>query len=36
MNIKWRIRASLVSVLGVLVLLLIMGLQPVAAQEKGD
>jgi hypothetical protein len=36
MNIKWRTRAGLVSVLGVLALLLIMGLQPVMAQEKGE
>ena len=36
MNIKWRKWAGLVSALGVMVLLLIMGLQPVAAQDKGE
>ena len=36
MNIKWRKRAGLVSALGIMALLLMMGLQPVAAQEKGE
>ncbi len=36
MNIKWRKRAGLVSAIGFMVLLLIMGLQPVAAQDKGE
>jgi hypothetical protein len=36
MNIKWRKRAGLVSAIGFMVLFLIMGLQPVAAQDKGE
>jgi hypothetical protein len=36
MNITWRRRAGLMSALGVLVLLLVLGLHPVAAEEKGE
>ncbi len=36
MNIEWRKRAGLMSAIGIMVLLLVMGLQPVAAQEKGE
>jgi hypothetical protein len=36
MNIKWRKHVGLLSAIWVIVLLLSMGLQPVAAQEKGE
>ncbi len=36
MNIRWRKRAGLLSAVGVILLLLVMGLQQVAAQDKSE
>jgi len=35
MNIRWRKQAGLLSAIGVIVLLLVVGLQPLAAQDQG-